>query len=109
MILKITSPEGVGYRQVPFFFISDDRLTVQFVAANGQTTTLQGTTGINPATAHAFDMYTDEMHVLESVNIQMPSAVSEETPPEQFKTTGAVPEATLPVMDDGIGEPEGEA
>ena len=109
MILKITSPEGVDYRQVVFFFISDDRLTVQYVAANGQTTTLQGTEGHNPITAHSFDMYTDEMHILDSVNIQLSPDVRNETPPEQFKSTGAVPEAALPVMDDGIGQPEGEA
>ncbi len=109
MILKITSPTGVDYRQIVFFFISKDKLTVQYVAANGQTTTLQGTEVIDHHTAHAFDMYTDEMHILDSVNIQLPLDVPGETPPEQSKSTGAVPEAMLPVMDDGIGQPEGEA
>jgi len=104
MILKITSPEGVDYRQVVFFFISEDRLSVQFVAANGQITTLQGMEVTNQATAHSFDMYTDEMHILDSVNIQLPPEVVE-VPPTPEVIAEAFPKPELPVED---MVPEGE-
>lgn len=79
MILKITRPSGTEYRQVEYFFMSYDTLSVRFGSVRN-TTTIQGKrepSGVSEDVRTDFSLYTDEMHILDGIVLLVPDPEEE--------------------------------